>query len=334
MTDTVRVFDFATKKVTTIPTCELAPGMVSMKIEGMEGEYFVDAGAAQLVKGEIIHPPFSEEVRDYFRSFAATFADVHPMTVEEWEDGFRRDLHADREIALWRVMEDYYKHFTEGRWLSVEQKTDIFKVILACSLNGPDYVVQTTNPRTLSRKRVKQIADYCRGSNHREKTQPYFMADEQRTPVPKTKGGTTMDFSKLSRNPFGGDDWADDLARELGEHRTAVLATAGDAIRANRRMAMEQGIENPVVLVLDVSDAGGRDVHQIVDPRAPQKYGPQQQVITLACHPRRAAAALMINSQRTAEMIVTPPPGGRDTWVALVSEGKTKLMAMKLPEEA
>jgi hypothetical protein len=334
MTDTVRVFDFATKKVTTVPASELAPGMARMKIEGLEGEYFVEAGQID-DEGEIKHPPFSEEVRDYFRSFAATFADVYPGTVEEWEDGFRRDTHPAKEIAVWSVIERHFKHFTEGRWLSVEQKDDIFKVILACSVNGPDFVLQTTNPRTLSRKRVKQIADYCRGSKHREQTQPHFMEDEQRTdaPIPKVKGGS-MNFSKLFRNPFGGDNWAEAFLKDLGEHRAAVLETAHDAIWANRRVAVEQGVENPAVLILDVSDQGARDLHRAVDPNAPLKYAPQQQVVTIACHPRRAAEALKIHSSRSAEMIVTPPPEGRDTWVALVSEGKTKLMAFKMPEAA
>ena len=37
----VNVYDLDTKKITRIPKCELAPGMMKANIEGMDGEYWV-----------------------------------------------------------------------------------------------------------------------------------------------------------------------------------------------------------------------------------------------------------------------------------------------------
>jgi hypothetical protein len=39
----VRVYDFDTNKATSIPACELAPGMLKVQIRGFEGEFWVDA---------------------------------------------------------------------------------------------------------------------------------------------------------------------------------------------------------------------------------------------------------------------------------------------------
>jgi hypothetical protein len=158
----VRVYDFTTKKLFTIPERELAPGMVRARVAGIDGEVWV--AAETLKDSDYRHPPFPEDVRALIRRLHEVFKDVYPQTVEEWEDGFRRDQHPEREIAIWQRMADIYTHFTEGRSLNSDQKKDIFQVILACVNNGPRHVLTTTNPRTLSRKRVKEIIDYFQRS--------------------------------------------------------------------------------------------------------------------------------------------------------------------------
>jgi hypothetical protein len=52
-----------------------------------------------LRQGEIRHPPFDEELRAYIRDIQAAFAEHRDLSFEEWEDGFRRDAHREREIA-------------------------------------------------------------------------------------------------------------------------------------------------------------------------------------------------------------------------------------------
>jgi hypothetical protein len=158
MTDTVRVYDFQTEQLTTIPASELAQGMVRARVIGIEGDVWV--AASQAIPSEYRHPPFPEDIRDYLRQLQKTFADVYPRTIEQWEDGFRRDTHPDREIALWLYMGDVFEHFTSGQPLDADQKRDIFQVILASVNNGTKHVLATTNPRTLSKKRVREIVDW------------------------------------------------------------------------------------------------------------------------------------------------------------------------------
>jgi hypothetical protein len=153
----VLVKDLETKTKFLIPACELAPGMVCAREEGEEGEFFVQA--SQIKAGtEYFHPPFDDDMRKIMVFFRDTFTDVYSQTAEEWEDGFRRDMHPNREIEIWVNMARVFLHFTEGRDLSPEQKRDILQVILACSHAGLDHVHALTSPVTLSRKRVRQIA--------------------------------------------------------------------------------------------------------------------------------------------------------------------------------
>src|SRR4051812_14453083 len=111
----------------------------------------------QSVAKPIRHPPFSEDVRQVLRLIQDTFKVVRPLSLEEWEDGFRRDTHPEKEIGIWANMAGAFRHFTEGRDLDADQQRDIFAVILACWNNGPDNVLATVNCRTLSRNRIKAM---------------------------------------------------------------------------------------------------------------------------------------------------------------------------------
>jgi hypothetical protein len=87
--DRVRVFDFGTEQIITMPAAELAPGMVKARLEGIEGEVWIDS--SHLKKNVFQHPPFDEEVRDHLHEIKSALNEVYPMSLEQWEDGFRRD---------------------------------------------------------------------------------------------------------------------------------------------------------------------------------------------------------------------------------------------------
>jgi hypothetical protein len=155
-TEKVRVFDCHTGTLTTIPASELAPGMIRVQIQGIEGDVWVDASQLQ-AGGELRHPPLPEPARAAMGRLRETFADVYPRTPEEWEDGFRQDLNMRDQIASWLFMQDMFLHFTAGRDLDPDQKDAIFNVINAFVTNGAKHVLTTATHRTLSRNRVKQM---------------------------------------------------------------------------------------------------------------------------------------------------------------------------------
>jgi hypothetical protein len=156
---TVRVYDPDTGLTTTIPARELAPGMVPTRVDGTEGEVWVPA--THLKKGEYRHPEMPQ-YRPLFRRLSETFAEVHPTTPEEWEDDFRRDRNADKEMGLWVRIADAYAHFSE-RIQSPDGQLDLYQFLLSCVNNGRELALATVNLRALSRKRTEEVADYlCR----------------------------------------------------------------------------------------------------------------------------------------------------------------------------
>jgi hypothetical protein len=160
----VRVYDLRSGRLTRIPARELAPGMLRAHVEGVAGDVWVDA--LQVRPGPVRHPPFGEDMRQVVRYICHAVQDVVSLTVEEWEDGFRRDRNPAVEVAFWRAVAEAYTHVTAGRPLSPEHKGDLLDVIFACLHNGPEYVLLTTNPSTVSSHQVREIAAYV-GRNAR-----------------------------------------------------------------------------------------------------------------------------------------------------------------------
>jgi hypothetical protein len=79
------------------------------------------------------HGPFGPEVRARLQELHDTLCEVHPLTLDEWEDGFRRDTTPEREIALWLHFAQAYRRVTTQRLrkLQLAHKQVIFHVLLA-----------------------------------------------------------------------------------------------------------------------------------------------------------------------------------------------------------
>jgi hypothetical protein len=164
---TVKICDPETKEVTTIPMAELAVGTIRVKLGDDPTEYYVDSKKLPR-DGEYRHPPFGEEDRAVIRAIWAAFRDVHPQSLEDWENGFRMDAHPQKEIALWLLMSHVFLHITHDRNLTFDKRREIFNVVLTCMNNGPEAVFSTVTCHTLSRKRIQAIVD--------------FMVEQTRTP--------------------------------------------------------------------------------------------------------------------------------------------------------
>ena len=86
--DMVRVYDFGTRRVTDMTARELAPGMVLTKVDGVEGEVWVEI--SQLPHGEFRLPPLTGEQQARVRRIRQSLSEVTAGTVEDWEGGLPR----------------------------------------------------------------------------------------------------------------------------------------------------------------------------------------------------------------------------------------------------
>ncbi len=100
---------------------------------------------------------FPKEVLDMVKKIELTFKKVHPLTFEEWIDGFDRDSNPEKEIALWLYMADVYKKIISKYPNKPDYNKEIYKVVLSCSIGDDQYVLSQIKSKILSKSEVISI---------------------------------------------------------------------------------------------------------------------------------------------------------------------------------
>ena len=155
--ETVTVYDPESRVYTDIPEAELAPGMVRAKVEGREGEVWIEP--SKLKQAEYQHPPFEGATRDQIVAIQNSFSGVYEKSYEFWEDGFRRDTNPDSEIAVWLRISEVYRRHGEDKPQAFRE--DLFSLVIACSNSDPQRIEIVFEPKVLSQEEVRSISsDY------------------------------------------------------------------------------------------------------------------------------------------------------------------------------
>ena len=145
MSKKVKVYDFETEQVSEIPESELAPGMVIAEVEGV-GRVWIEAAKLKRT-ATFRHPPFSDEARAFLSAnIRDKLNEVFPMTLEQWEEGFRRDANPEREIALWFHVARVYEHCLKEFYLDAHQRKELFNVLASCMSSPRGSVFTVTQP--------------------------------------------------------------------------------------------------------------------------------------------------------------------------------------------
>jgi len=154
----VDVYDLSTGKITRIPKCELAVGMVKVKIKRKDGEYWVSAAD---LNPKIItkHSPFEGELKKKIEEICLCLSEVHPLTYKEWEDGFRCDTNPQKEIELWHIVALKFHRITEERHSSLPQKEDIYAILVSVLVGDIDAKVICPSLSTLDNEEVQEVID-------------------------------------------------------------------------------------------------------------------------------------------------------------------------------
>lgn len=166
--ESVRVYDFETEETTQIPARELADTMAAATVEGVEGRVYVDARQAaahdEKTRRELgIAPgiaPFDEDARDFLREIKSSVDEFYCQTLEEWENGFRKDENPEMEIALWLHLARKYRGFTTSRNLTKDQRFDYYKLFLTCLNNPREHVLSIYSPEVITPKQVNEGIAY------------------------------------------------------------------------------------------------------------------------------------------------------------------------------
>jgi hypothetical protein len=159
---TVRLFDYETQQVRLIPASELAEGWMKVRIQGLDGEYWVDASKTK--PSPIRHANLSPDAKARVVTLLAQFGEAFPLPVGEWEQGFLHDAHPENEIAIWEKIAAVYERVVDGRKLRVEKRRAIVLALTVFSCNGASNPTTTFSNPLLTLREVQTLAkEYERG---------------------------------------------------------------------------------------------------------------------------------------------------------------------------
>lgn len=152
----VKVYDPDTKVITLMPTAELSAGMCRVKLSTLPDEVWVEA--AKLKTTSVIrHPAFTGPLEARIRYIERSLREVYPQTYEQWEDGFRSDLHAEDEINDWvhlcRCLNDFIAWNQSPR----EERQQAFAVLSACLIGTPETALEICAQKLPNRQKAESL---------------------------------------------------------------------------------------------------------------------------------------------------------------------------------
>lgn len=114
----------------------------------------------QLKKGEYRYPHFPPVVISQIKQIKDYLDDVFPQTMDEWEDGFRRDADPISEIDLWLVIGEVYSSIITQR-STTEEKKATFSILLSCTMEeaDPEKMFSQQKVKILSQEQIRKIVD-------------------------------------------------------------------------------------------------------------------------------------------------------------------------------
>jgi len=93
----------------------------------------------QRQKGPVRHPALPEDLIQRIKVFKEILAEVDNMTLDEVIDDFNRDLHPEKEVAVWERIASIYQLFLlHNPTDDLAVKHDVFSVLLMTSLGVED----------------------------------------------------------------------------------------------------------------------------------------------------------------------------------------------------
>jgi hypothetical protein len=87
--------------------------------------------------GRIQHESLPDELLETIHAIYEAIGPFLSMNLEQWELGFMRDMHPEREVAVWcriaKAWYSYHERFTELKALPVEDEQKLIGVLIGVS---------------------------------------------------------------------------------------------------------------------------------------------------------------------------------------------------------
>lgn len=115
----------------------------------------------KIIPGPIVHNQLSQEQLEKITKIQSAFSDVYSISLEDTIANFKRDRNPDTEIKVWLNMLHAYEKFTlKDPQITVEKKSEVFKLILSRSMMEENKVRTQTEFKLLNENELDEIFAY------------------------------------------------------------------------------------------------------------------------------------------------------------------------------
>ena len=95
-----------------------------------KSDYEAAKDSLEIQSGPIRHKQLSSELIDRIRRLQTVFAEVYPISHQEWLDGFQRDTAPENEVAMWEQMAAAYATFLDANDVGPAARKEAFGLLL------------------------------------------------------------------------------------------------------------------------------------------------------------------------------------------------------------
>ena len=110
--------------------------------------------------GEHQHDSLPDEVIAIIQEIKEELADVRPMSMEDWVDGFLRDANPNHEVAGWLHLSKILRTMTDRHDYDEAKRHECFGILIACFTGSRESVRIRSNSDSLPDDQIDQAIEY------------------------------------------------------------------------------------------------------------------------------------------------------------------------------
>ncbi|MEO8255531.1 MAG: hypothetical protein ABI554_14210 [Flavobacterium sp.] len=109
---------------------------------------------------EVVHDSLTSEQIEKIKTIHNIFAEVDKSSLEQTITDFKRDLHPDNEIEIWLQMANAYKNYLSKNSKNLEEKKEIFKLILCRSMMNTEKAIENSDLKYLNKEDAEEVLSF------------------------------------------------------------------------------------------------------------------------------------------------------------------------------
>ena len=111
---------------------------------------------SELKEGPIRHQSLPDSFVERVKNYKQVLAEVETSSIESTLENFQRDANPETELILWEHIAKIYQwSIVANSGLSLEQKKEVFNIVLGLSMNMKDF----SHIKKLTKETIDEIVD-------------------------------------------------------------------------------------------------------------------------------------------------------------------------------